>query len=305
MRLSQLALTLVLAMLGIQHNVQALVAPTLFPKRPSLMRLHSSSPKKQPSKESKRKPRSKKSTSPPIDTTRSPTSSTSETPQKTLGGGEGLIFAMARRMLVWEEKEENKKPKPVVLPRWHPHSGISDVNPSFRTQAPIMNNQGYAGIIWRNVRKRDKPSLWRHALRTYERMKGLEQSQKNGAALKIQRCTIHYEGALLACAKLALWQEALQIYKEATESEIKTVNQRASLRVQITDNMVMSLISACVRGCKKMNGGEATVKERRVPLDAVRDVLLKLEVRQLVVKATGCESQRLPHADCSFVPSVL
>lgn len=165
-----------------------------------------------------------------------------------------MIFAMARRMLVWDEAKSNP------TPRWHPHAGISDVNPAFRTESPIMSSQGYAGTIWRNVRKRNKPSLWRHALRTYDRMRVVETT---GNVLKIEQTAVHHEGAMLACAKLGLWKEALQIYLSVEKQNKK----------EITDNMILSLIKACVRGCKKLDGEEHSLEERRIPLDEAFKVL--------------------------------
>lgn len=181
-----------------------------------------------------------------------------------------------------------------ILPRWHPHNGISDINPHFRTQAPVMNNQGFAKSIWRNVRKRQKPSLWRHALRTYDRMLELEYpllapstSSSNTSpketttsppsnypsSVKIQPTNIHHEGAMVACAKLGLWERALQIYHHVYEQEVdykqyqvqlrnKKLNLlspstknperiRQKRRVFITDNMILSLIRACVRASKE------------------------------------------------------
>jgi len=202
--------------------------------------------------------------------------------------------------------------RPNVLPRWHPHGGISDVNPSFRTAPPVMNNQGYAGIIWRNVRKRNKPTLWRHALRMYEKMKVLEEegtkSPGSGAAsaLKIKRSNIHYEGALQACAKLGLWREALGIYKEVVENErsdksssslsfsgmdtpmpssslstdaVVARQRRRVPQVSVTDNMMLSCMYACVRASKDMNPTESTLAERRLPLDAARAIILQIETR--------------------------
>ena len=94
----------------------------------------------------------------------------------TFGGGTALMFEMiAKRMLDWGNEAKPFNPEddswsgtPAVatsaaatasadglgkntpdsddssdvLPRWHPYSGISDVNPNFRNQAPAMNNQG-------------------------------------------------------------------------------------------------------------------------------------------------------------------
>lgn len=212
-----------------------------------------------------------------------------------LGGGTALIFEMARKcMLDWSSdsatdgklanpaKPANTRSK--VLPRWHPHSGISDVNPSFRTESPVMNNQGFAKTIWRNVRKPNKPSLWRHALRTYDRMAELENRDPDSPAskLRIQRSNIHHEGALLACAKLGLWQRALEIYYHVLEIQQQQESQQEQLqqkynrqqsagqqtvalsagatsarastrnrrRVYVTDNMILSLVRACVRASR-------------------------------------------------------
>lgn len=183
---------------------------------------------------------------------------------ETIGGGTSMIFEMARRMLVWDESERKSN----SLPRWHPHSGVSDVNPSFRTKSPIMNNQGYASTIWRNVRKRNKPSLWRYALRTYDRMEQAANDTKT-SVLRIERSLIHHEGALLACAKLGLWKEALDIFKSVQNDR----NQNGG----VTDHMVFSLVKACVRGSKKMKASEISLERRRVPLDAVAAVLEDME----------------------------
>ena len=223
----------------------------------------------------------------------------------TLGGGPALIFAMARKMLVWDDQQQQQQQlkqyptttssktttktalsksssssstasAPRVLPRWHPHGGISDVNSSFRTKAPVMNNQGYAAAIWRNVRKANKPSLWRHALRTYDRMVEQSKSQQ-GRRLRVRPTTIHHEGALLACAKLGLWKQAQNIYQNNVQSNNdKTVKEEHVL----TDNMVYSLVKAGVRGCKKLRRDETlSMEEKRAPLDAVADILRDIEVR--------------------------
>lgn len=208
-----------------------------------------------------------------------------EEPVRTIGGGADLIFEMARQMLLWDETEdsmaggvgavvkikESTKPAPTVLPRWRPIRGVSDANPAFRTTAPMMNSQGYAGTIWRNVRKANKPSLWRHALRTYDRMGQNTATSRDGSSsksrLKVQRTNLHHEGALVACAKLGLWKKALQIYETVEQEQTNPHNYR---KVFITDNMVMSLIRSCARGAR--HG-----KERRAPLDACLEVLLQME----------------------------
>ena len=183
---------------------------------------------------------------------------------ETIGGGTTMIFEMARRMLVWDESERKSN----TLPRWHPHSGVSDVNPSFRTQSPIMNNQGYASTIWRNVRKRNKPSLWRYALRTYDRMEEAANDTKT-SVLRIERNWIHHEGALLACAKLGLWKEALDIFE--------TIQTEERQKIGVTDHMVFSLVKACVRGSKALKASENSLEQRRAPLDAAAAALAAME----------------------------
>jgi pentatricopeptide repeat protein len=226
----------------------------------------------------------------------------------TLGGGAPLMFEMIRkRMLDLQSPEE--APQPKVLPRWHPHSGISDVNPNFRNQAPAMSNQGFAKSIWRNVRKRNKPSLWQNAIRTYDRMAILEQDP---VQLKIQRSNTHHEGVLLACAKLGLWQRALEIYHDVYQIEQDsqaqfTIGQQQSLRtpgsstqatqktkirrkVHVTDNMILSLVRACVRASHqrshKTTQGQVVLSPeqqeeeaflRRIPLDTALEVLVTLQ----------------------------
>jgi hypothetical protein len=157
---------------------------------------------------------------------------------KTLAGGPALIFEMARKLV--EDSDYNKRTttssstiKYTTTPsssetrqqqsqqrRWYPHSGISDVNPSFRTQSPAMNNQGFRNSIWRNVRKRNKPSLWKLALRTYDRMALLEVDPNFP---QIQRSNIHHEGAMQACAKLGLWQRSLEIYHYVYQQEMGVI----------------------------------------------------------------------------------
>ncbi|CAB9522114.1 expressed unknown protein [Seminavis robusta] len=214
-------------------------------------------------------------------------------PVRTLGGGADMIFAMARQMLLWEDTAEDPQAEkvqpfssPAALPRWRPIRGVSDANPAFRTSAPPMNSQGYAGTIWRNVRKANKPSLWRHALRTYDRMGyNTATTTKAGAAtaegLKVQRTNLHHEGALVACAKLGLWKKAIAIYKTVQEEERQSRIPNTS--VFVTENMVLSLIRACVRASKQHQLQDTdetelkTLEERRAPLDACLEILLEME----------------------------
>jgi len=173
---------------------------------------------------------------------------------KTLAGGPALIFEMARKSILFSDankptttttKTTSKKSKTLSFEthqpppsqqqqqqqqrRWYPHSGISDDNPSFRTQSPAMNNQGFAKVIWKNVRKRNKPSLWKHALRTYDRMAMLEGDPNFS---QIQRSNIHHEGAMQACAKLGRWQRALEIYHYVYQQEMCEIEGNGNNRQQ-------------------------------------------------------------------------
>ena len=242
--------------------------------------------------------------------------------QQTIAGGTAMIFEMARRML-WENtvmddynrlqqeqdlqqakqrRRRRRQEQQELLggpPRWHPTAGISDVNPQFRTQAPVMNSLGYAGTIWRNVRKRAKPSMWRYALRTYDRMTTVSPlDDPKDKPLRVERTNIHHEGALVACAKLGMWERALEIYSDVRQQQLSEARrdlpdldkqQQAQLQpltsefkyrnpsttpsssVYVTDNMILSVIRACVKAARKRvvpPEERQTVQERRRPLDA-------------------------------------
>lgn len=260
---------------------------------------------------------------------------------KTLAGGQALIFEMARKSMLFSNKETETKqttnvtttaataapstdtpselsglvrPPPPKQGRWYPHSGIADVNPNFRTQAPVMTNKGFAKSIWKNARKRNKPSLWKYALRTYDRMALLEGDPNFE---QIKRSNIHHEGAMQACAKLGLWQRALEIYHYVYQQEMgdekqsprpssssssltpqeqqKTQRQRnerdeKNTGVYVTDDMVLSLVRSTVRASRlrarqkrkshdpplspEQEEQEAVL--RRIPLDTALEILSTL-----------------------------
>ena len=176
--------------------------------------------------------------------------------------------------------------------RWYPHSGIADVNDNFRTQSPIMNNKGFEKIIWKNARKKNKPSQWKYALRTYDRMALLEGDPNFG---QIKRLNIHHEGAMQACAKLGLWQRALEIYHYVYQQEMGEEIQRAgkdekSTSVYVTDDMVLSLVRSTVRASRLRSRQkrkshdpplspeqeEQEAALRRIPLDTALEILSSL-----------------------------
>eukprot|EP01083_Nonionella_stella_P004820 14047_1 len=233
---------------------------------------------------------------------------------------------MATRMLVWDDQDylnddniindrsnikEVKKPrkKTTVLPRWHPTSGIADVNANFRVEPPSISKLGYAALIRRNSRKRGKPGLWRHAYRMYSKMRSIEidqiQSEASADAnanakkpiLRIERENTHFESALNACAKLGLWREALFIFYEAkgiedyqksleddTEDEDAMEDEKKSLTslaetmkrrkpITITKYMMLSVIESCVKGMKSRNRPASSKKigsETEFTIDEIR-----------------------------------
>lgn len=178
-----------------------------------------------------------------------------------LAGGPSLIFAMARRMLIWDENEmpSDTPKKRRTLPRWHPHAGISDTNPSFRSTSPKMNSFGYSAAIRRNSRKRSG-TLQRYALRVYN-----ERFRDSG----LPKSIIHYEGAFVACSKLGLWRDALDILQDV-ECVMEEKND-----VYVNDAMIMAFVKACVRGSKRDKS--LSTKEKRKSLDVARDFLNSIE----------------------------
>jgi hypothetical protein len=180
----------------------------------------------------------------------------------TIGGGTNALFESIRK---------------AVVPRWHPVAGVADVNPRFRVESPTMNSKGYAASIWRNARKR-QPAMWRYALRTFDRMMQQQQSSKGP---KLEAVNAHYEGALVAAAKLGWSQRALDIYQSVEKKEAQIMERiqqssagnkssktsRPKLAVRITENMVLSVIRASVR--------EATIRKSREPLDRVLQLVIE------------------------------
>lgn len=237
-------------------------------------------------------------------------------------GGPAMIFAMARRMLVWDDdkfqglndssktatttQQQQRRqvdpdvyefadpnafaypqtprrppassaplttkvtvttaPQPALLadprplPRWRPHGGIADYNPAFRDKAPVMNSLGYANAIRRNSRKKNKPAMWRYAVRTYDRM----ATNNHNSARKIPIKDVHHEGVLVACSKLGYWEKAVSVYDEVRFDSSEGGGT-------VTDGMIASLLGACVRGARR--------DRTRRPLDVAAVVLATLHSR--------------------------
>lgn len=192
---------------------------------------------------------------------------------QTLAGGQNLMFAMARRMWV----------SPTTSTDGTAHRAVS--SSSVRT---AQNQRGSAAaIIWKNARKRNKPGMWRYAVRTFDGM--------TTADPPVQPITIHYEGALTACSKLGMWERALEMYHDVEEREAairqklpSAAKEDRRLVIQVTDTMVMSLIRACVRACRNHSlarsdddnvpvDHQTMVDQQRKPLDAMVVILQGLE----------------------------
>lgn len=126
----------------------------------------------------------------------------------------------------------------------------------------------------------------------------------------IQRSNIHHEGAMLACAKLGLWQRALEIYhyvfqveqesqaqfdqvqkqllrnpsRRASSKRVDTIRKsRIRRTVHVTDGMISSLVQACVvasRQRSRNKGSHLSMAQeeqeaalRKIPLDTALEVL--------------------------------
>jgi len=257
--------------------------------------------------------------------------------RKTLPGGQSLLFEMARKLFVWEFNDDQeydgkslrKSPRQrdsegnILLPRWRPYKGVSNDNVEFRSSSPRMTTEGYARAILRHARKRN-PSMWKHALRIYEKTVELErqfsdQQTDQGNNLSINsinntttmapitastsggfaRTTIHYVGALIACSKLGFWKQAFKIFNDAQNNP----------SIQITEGMVLSLLRACVRAScsNKIDGGNNQEKKtiRRAPLDAAKELLLKLEVRETFIPYNSFDTSRNAFVFSPFLHQLL
>lgn len=114
---------------------------------------------------------------------------------KTIAGGESLLF---------QQQAARWAPKQMVPP----------------------SNSDLAHRVWKNARKRNRPSLYRYSLRTFFQVK--------------HPTNIHYEGALVACAKLGDFETALKLYHQIQDGG--TLQQ-----LSWSDNCMLSLIRAGVR----------------------------------------------------------
>lgn len=215
---------------------------------------------------------------------------------RTLAGGSNLMFSMARRM--WDPK---------AMSGVDSGSASASVSSSSSSLLQVLaSREEYAALIWKNARKRNKPGMWRYAIRAFDRM--IDEKP-------LSLLTTHYEGAMTACAKLGLWERALQIYSQVYEREAslrsklsagKKAKARLVLPVQVTDNMVGSVLRACVRASRQRQGelvltlsddddhecvvdastsssssncNMREVRLQRIPLDAVILLLQEIEER--------------------------
>mmetsp|Transcript_6188 Transcript_6188/g.13045 ORF Transcript_6188/g.13045 Transcript_6188/m.13045 type:complete len:686 (+) Transcript_6188:2-2059(+) len=88
----------------------------------------------------------------------------------------------------------------------------------------------------------------------------------------IQRSTPHHEAALVAASKLGMWEEAVKIYRSVEEKSLSYQNvsnftgrgTNKKRNTVVTDNMVLSVISACVKGSRaKRTSSRVVVPENK------------------------------------------
>ena len=104
-------------------------------------------------------------------------------------------------------------------------------NEEFRYKSPQMTQEGYALTILKNSRKKNKPVLWRYALAKYKEM-------------NVQKCNVHHEAALVACAKLGLYREALEILLEVTSQTKQEKINGLERTVWVNEGMLSSIVKA-------------------------------------------------------------
>ena len=92
----------------------------------------------------------------------------------------------------------------------------------------------------------------------------IESLDERGMRKKaIQKKTVHHEAALVAASKLALWEEAVKIFRVVEESRKSAVGDvsignttdgmqalKKKQKSVVTDNIILSVISACVKGSR-------------------------------------------------------
>jgi hypothetical protein len=104
----------------------------------------------------------------------------------------------------------------------------------------------------------------------------MEQHQSSTGP-RTEVSTMHLEGALTAAAKLGWSERALQIYQWAEQREeqirdrLQPSTKQKRIGVQVTENMLLSVIRACVRRA-------GSIKSRE-PLDAARRLVETVEAK--------------------------
>jgi hypothetical protein len=244
----------------------------------------------------------------------------------TIAGGTSTIFAMARRIAATTTTTPS-----VIPPETTTIHKDSQPDPLVRQPQPRppprWNSHQYAASIWKNARhKYNKPAMWKHALRTFDRMLNDDASPKPQ--------NIHYEGALAACAKLGNSQRALQIYQsivlhnnnkknrdpqETMQATATTVNPKTqkygkpldtsttvttsnnnnnnygrASSIYVTENMIHSLIRACVRDAKRQSNRE--------PLDQATAIVQSMSsLHQIGRSATHVNPLAAAYLDLGYV----
>jgi len=219
------------------------------------------------------------------------------------------------------------------LPRWRPFGGVSPkANDQFRLAAPKMTTEGYYNIIRRNSRKKGrKASLWRYALRTYDKCVTLEReemeatnskdSHNNSNMMKpigFKLVNGHHEAALVACAKLGDWIKAIEVVKHVQQTQKNEEEAEAAFLLNSTTTQDCPTSPTSL----KLKQAKAIRKKAQVQLTGhmlhslVRSCIRASLTRSKTDSSTGAtqiillEERRQPiDAACEFIrgldPSVL
>ncbi|KAL7467673.1 hypothetical protein ACHAXS_007922 [Conticribra weissflogii] len=95
----------------------------------------------------------------------------------------------------------------------------------------------------------------------------------------IQRSTPHHEAALVAASKLGMWEEAVKIFylveqKSLSNRHVENATSKGANKMRrnvVTDNMVLSVISACVKGSrvKRTTSSVVVAEEKKMDVEVV------------------------------------
>ena len=150
---------------------------------------------------------------------------------ETIAGGPATLFQdilRNRNMMFWRPHKAAKQFQGSIPEK---KNFFDNSNTEFRYKSPAMTQEGYALTMLKNSRKRNKPVLWRYTLKKYKEM-------------NMQKLNVHHEAALVACAKLGLYREALEILFEITRQAKEEKSNGLKRTVWMNEGMLSSVVKA-------------------------------------------------------------